>query len=97
MKDFLHQQIVRAEADLVKVNEELLAYGREAQLIDAEKQMDAWLAEVGNFTLKYETLKLDYETIDVRIQGVERELARVDTRGARRDEARQELARRRVS
>ncbi|MFN0075196.1 MAG: SLBB domain-containing protein [Prosthecobacter sp.] len=96
MKTFLQKQIERTEADLVKVNEEMLAYGRDAQLIDADKQMDAWLGELGNFTLKYETLKLDHETLDVRIQGVERELAKVDTNAARVDEARRELASLRV-
>lgn len=96
MKKFLQLQIDRTERDLMKVNEELLAYGREAQLIDADKQMDAWLGELGNFSLKYETLKLDHETLDVRIQGVERELAKVDTNAARMDNARRELAELRV-
>lgn len=96
MKKFLQQQIDRSEKELIKVNEELLAYGREAQLIDADKQMDAWLGELGNFSLKYETLKLDHETLDLRIQGVERELAKVDTNAARLDNAKRELAELRV-
>jgi protein involved in polysaccharide export with SLBB domain/capsular polysaccharide biosynthesis protein len=92
MKAFLQKQIERTDADLLKVNEELLAYGRQSNLLDADKQMDAWLAELGNFTLKYETLKLDHDTLDVRIQGVERELGKVDTSAARVDSARKALA-----
>lgn len=92
MKVFLQKQIDRTDADLLKVNEELLAYGRQSHLLDADKQMDAWLAELGNFTLKYETLKLDHDTLDVRIQGIERELGKVDTNAARLDTARKELA-----
>ncbi|WP_395747682.1 SLBB domain-containing protein [Prosthecobacter sp.] len=92
MKSFLQKQIERTDADLLKVNEELLAYGRQSNLLDADKQMDAWLAELGNFTLKYETLKLDHDTLDVRIQGVERELGKVDTNAARVDSARKALA-----
>ncbi len=92
MRAFLQQQIERTDADLLKVNEELLDYGRREQLIDADKQMDAWLGELGNFTLKYETLKLDHETLDLRIQGVEKELAKVDTSAARIDTTRREVA-----
>lgn len=92
MKAFLQKQIERTDADLLKVNEELLAYGRQSHLLDADKQMDAWLGELGNFTLKYETLKLDHDTLDLRIQGVERELGKVDTNAARVDTARKALA-----
>ena len=92
MKAFLQKQIERTDADLLKVNEELLAYGRQSHLLDADKQMDAWLGELGNFTLKYETLKLDHDTLDVRIQGIERELGKVDTNAARVDTAKKELA-----
>ena len=92
MREFLQKQIERTDADLVKANEELLDYGRREQLIDADKQMDAWLGELGNFTLKYETLKLDHETLDLRIQGVEKELAKVDTHAARLDATRRQVA-----
>ena len=92
MKAFLQKQIERTDADLLKVNEELLAYGRQSNLLDADKQMDAWLGELGNFTLKYETLKLDHDTLDVRIQGIELELGKVDTNAARVDTAKKELA-----
>jgi len=92
MREFLQQQIERTDGDLVKANEELLDYGRREQLIDADKQMDAWLGELGNFTLKYETLKLDHETLDLRIQGVQSELAKVDTNAARLDAIRREVA-----
>jgi protein involved in polysaccharide export with SLBB domain/capsular polysaccharide biosynthesis protein len=92
MREFLQQQIERTDGDLVKANEELLDYGRREKLIDADKQMDAWLGELGNFTLKYETLKLDHETLDLRIQGVEKELAKVDTNAARLDATRREVA-----
>lgn len=96
MKAFLQKQIERTDADLLKVNEELLAYGRQSQLLDADKQMDAWLGELANFTLKYETLKLDHDTLDLRIQGIERELGKVDTNAARVDTAKRELAQLRV-
>ena len=92
MRQFLQQQIERTEGAIVKANEELLDYGRREQLIDADKQMDAWLGELGNFTLKYETLKLDHETLDLRIQAVEKELTKVDTNAARLDAVRRQVA-----
>jgi protein involved in polysaccharide export with SLBB domain/capsular polysaccharide biosynthesis protein len=92
MRQFLQEQIKRTEADLVKANEEILAYAKREQLIDADKQMDAWLGELGGFTLKYETLKLDHETLDLRIQGVENELSKVDTNAPRLDAARRQVA-----
>lgn len=92
MREFLQQQIERTDGDLVKANEELLDYSRREQLIDADKQMDAWLGELGNFTLKYETLKLDHDTLDLRIQGVESELAKVDTNASRLEATRREVA-----
>lgn len=92
MRNFLQQQIERTDNDLLKANEELLDYCRREQLIDADKQMDAWLGELGNFTLKYETVKLDHETLDLRIQAVEKELAKVDTNAARLDGVRRQVA-----
>ncbi len=92
MRQFLQQQIERTDADLVKVNEELLDYSRREKLLDADKQMDAWLGELGNFTHKYESLRLDHETLDLRIQGVEKELSKVDTNVTRVDAARREVA-----
>lgn len=91
-KRFLQQQIERTESDLLATNRELLEYAKQEQLIDADKQMDAWLSELGNFTMKYESLRLDHETLELRIQGVEKELGKVDTNATRLDTARRELA-----
>lgn len=92
MRRFLELEIKRTDADLVKANEEILEYARREKLVNADKQMDAWLGQLSNLTLKYEGLKLDHETLDLRIQSTEKELAKVDTSAARLDNARREVA-----
>ena len=69
MNSFLQQQLTQVDHDLLKINEELLAYAKREHLVDADKQTDAWLGELGSYTLKYENLRLDFETLDLKIAG----------------------------
>ena len=91
MATFLEAQIERTEEELLRVHDELLAFGKRESLIDADKQLDAWLGELGNYSLKYESLRLDSETVDLRIREMENELGKVDSDGARLARARNEL------
>ena len=92
MNRFLKQQIALSEQDQVKVNEELLEYGKREHLVDAEKQIDAWLGELGNYSLKYEGTRLDFETLDLKITSIEHELAKVSPAAAKLQTVRDELA-----
>jgi protein involved in polysaccharide export with SLBB domain/capsular polysaccharide biosynthesis protein len=92
MNQFLKAQAQRADEALIKVNEELLAYGKREQLVDADKQMDAYLGELASFNLKYETIRLDHETLDLKIAGLEKELSKVSPAAAKLQTAREELA-----
>jgi protein involved in polysaccharide export with SLBB domain/capsular polysaccharide biosynthesis protein len=92
MAELLTLQISRAEEELLRVNDELLAYARREELIDADKQIDAYLGELGNIGLKYETTRLDHETIDLRIQAIEKELSKVSPAAAKLQQASEELA-----
>jgi hypothetical protein len=92
MADLLTLQISRAEEELLRVNDELLAYARREELIDADKQIDAYLGELGNIGLKFETTRLDHETIDLRIQAIEKELSKVSPAAAKLQQASEELA-----
>lgn len=92
MNEFLKTQIVQADEDLIKVNEELLAYGKREQLVDADKQMDAYLGEIASFNLKYESTRLDHETFDLKILSLEKELSKVSPAAAKLQTAREELA-----
>ncbi|SKA93110.1 protein involved in polysaccharide export, contains SLBB domain of the beta-grasp fold [Prosthecobacter debontii] len=92
MRALLSKQVEQTDLQLVHVNEELLDYAKREQLVDADKQMDAYLTELGNFNLRYETIRLDRETVDLKIQSIERELAKVSVAAAKLQQAREELA-----
>lgn len=92
MNRILTEQVAIVDADLLKVNEELLAYAKREALVDADKQMDALLGELASFNLKYETTRLDHETLDLKIQSIERELSKISPAAARLQEAREGLA-----
>lgn len=96
MVQLLGNQASRAEEELLKVNEELLAYARREELIDADKQMDASLGELANLSLKFESTRLDYETLDLRIQSTEKELSKVSPAAAKLQQAQEELAQSRL-
>jgi protein involved in polysaccharide export with SLBB domain/capsular polysaccharide biosynthesis protein len=72
---YLKSELTRVENDLMKKNEELLRYAKESDMIDGDKEMDAYLAQIGNYDLKYEGLRLDFETLDLKIKAYEKEFA----------------------
>jgi len=72
---YLKSELARVENDLMKKNEELLRYAKESDMIDGDKEMDAYLAQIGNYDLKYEGLRLDFETLDLKIKAYEKEFA----------------------
>ena len=91
VNDFLKQQLTRCDIDLDRVNEEMLRYAKLSDLLDGDKELDAYLSERANFDLKYEAMRLDHETLDLKIQSVERELAKVSPIAAKLQKAREEL------
>jgi len=88
---FLQQQIARTDGDLEKVNSELLAYGREVQLFNADKEFDAYLRKQSDLDLKYETTRIEFETIGLRIAANEAELAKNSPGSSKLQTARDEL------
>ena len=92
MNRLLTTQIEQAEKDLVKINEDILDYSKREQLVDPDKQMDSLLGEVANYSLKYEGMRLDHETLDLKISAVEKELSKVSPAAAKLQAARDELS-----
>jgi uncharacterized protein involved in exopolysaccharide biosynthesis len=76
MRKFLKQQVDATDADLRKLNDEILAFSKRENLVDAEKQIDAYLHALGEIDLKFETARINLETIDFKIKGVGDELRR---------------------
>ncbi len=92
MNKFLKQQLVKAEQDMVRINSELLAFSKESHVVDADKELDAELRKTGELDLKYETMRLDYETLDLKIEGLAKELGQHNPLTAQLQGARSQLA-----
>ncbi len=89
---YLKREIARIEKDHLAVNEELLRYSKESDLIDADKEIQSNLAEIANYTLKYENIRLDYETLDIKILANQRELAKASPLAGAHRTSEEELA-----
>jgi protein involved in polysaccharide export with SLBB domain/capsular polysaccharide biosynthesis protein len=87
----LSQQLETIDSELASAGRAILHFSREANLVNADKETDAYLREVGDLSLKYETMRIDYETIDLKLAALEKELARHNPMAARLQEARTEL------
>ncbi len=89
---FLKNQIANADAEIAAIERELLDYGREARLLNADKEMDAYLRQLGELNLKYESTRIDGETIGLKIAAAEAELAKHSPAAGKLQAARDELA-----
>jgi len=91
INELLTKQIERCDKELREVDESLLRYAREADLIDADKEITSHLGELANMDLKMHSAKLDYETLDVKINSVERELGNLNSAATRLQKAKEDL------
>lgn len=87
----LKQQLATIEAELATLGGEILGFSKDAHLISADKEMDAYLRELGDLSLKYETLRIEFETIDLRLKSLQDELARHNPVAEKLQMARSEL------
>lgn len=71
----LKRQLGKSEDDLRSVNRELLDFSRQAGLINADKEIDAYLRSLGDLDMRFETTRIDLETVDLKMAALERELA----------------------
>ena len=76
IRQFLQQQVDETDSELRKLNGEILAFSKRENLVDASKQIDAYLHSLSELDLKYESTRIDLETMDFKIKGVETELRR---------------------
>lgn len=88
---FLEQQIARTDEELDRVSAEILAYGRDAKLLNADKEFDAYLRKQSELELKYETTRIEYETVGLRIAANEAALAKNSPGTSKLQVARDEL------
>jgi len=76
IRQFLQLQVDKTDADLRTLNTEILEFSRRENLVDADKQIDAYLRALSEVDLKCESTRIDLETIDFKIKGIENELRR---------------------
>ena len=72
---FLKDQLHKADEDLREVNQQLLTFVNEAGLIDADRELDSDLRLLDDFNRRAENLRLDLESLDLRVRALETELA----------------------
>ena len=88
---FLRDQISRADAELELVNKELLEFSRGSDFYGADREVEAYLRELGDAEMQLQTAKTDLQTTDFRLGSIERELAEQNPLAMRLSEARSAL------
>lgn len=92
MVKLLNKEITQADQEIDKFNLQLLDYSKKEDIVDPDKQTDALLGEIANLNLRYQEVRLDYETLDLRIGEIEAELAKVSPIANKLEDARENLA-----
>jgi capsular polysaccharide biosynthesis protein len=75
MNRLLKRQLAKAEEDLRAVNNELLEFSRQAGLISVDRETEAYLRSLGELDMRYATMQIEHDTLDLKINALERELA----------------------
>ena len=88
----LKQQLTTLDNELAESAKSLLAFSKDAQLISADKETDAYLRQLGDLSLKYETARIEYETLDLKLSSLEQELGRHNPLAAKLQQAKDELS-----
>jgi len=76
MHTFLQQQVDATDAELNKLNQDILDYSSKENIVDSDKEIDADLRSLGDVEVRYQTARIDLDTIDFKIQSTEEELRR---------------------
>jgi hypothetical protein len=73
---FLRDQIARTDSEFAAVGAELTAFSRESSFYNEEKEVEAYLRDLGNIESQVQANQVETETVRFRIAGIEKELAR---------------------
>lgn len=73
---FLREQLGRADSEYGAITAEILQFTKETGFYSAEKEVEAYLRELGEAESRLQTAALESETVRFQIEGLERELAR---------------------
>lgn len=74
MNRYLKEQLRRTDAELERVNKEIIAMRREAGVVDVEKEIDVYLKSLGDLDLRYETARIDLESVEYQLAALRKEI-----------------------
>ncbi|MFZ4773831.1 MAG: hypothetical protein ACOYM3_00615 [Terrimicrobiaceae bacterium] len=74
MKRYLQEQLRRTDSELERVNAKIIAMRREAGVVDVEKEIDVYLKSLGDLDLRYETARIDLESVDYQLAALHKEI-----------------------
>ena len=76
IRQFLQTQVDATDAELTKLRQHILEFSKREDLVDADKQVTSSLSSVGEVDLKFQTARIDLDTLQFKMKGVEAELRR---------------------
>lgn len=76
IRQFLQTQVDATDAELRKLHDQILEFSKREDIVDADKQITAYLQSVSEVDLKYQTARIGLDTVNFKIKGVESELRR---------------------
>lgn len=90
---YLTKQITDIDAEAKVIGDKILSFSRDEKIVDIEREIGAYLGELTTLNLQYETIRVQQETLDLKISSLERELAKQNPVADQLAQAKKELAR----
>lgn len=91
VNQYLTKQIGDIDAEAKVIGDKILSFSRDEKIVDIEKEIGAYLGELTSLNLQYETLRVEQETLDLKIGSLEKELAKQNPIADQLRSARKEL------
>lgn len=74
MQSFLDTKLVELDREIWDVYEQILDFAKKSNLVHADKQADAYLRDLGTLELRLETIRAEFDTIEIRMRHLEQAL-----------------------
>ena len=74
MRAYLEEQIHRTDTEVERVNQQIVDMRQKSGGMDAERMMESYLASVRDMDLRFETNKIDLQSIDMQLASLRQEI-----------------------
>jgi uncharacterized protein involved in exopolysaccharide biosynthesis len=64
--NYLGQQLAQVERDLESASKELQDFTKQTQIVDVDRETEAYLRQLSEVDLNYEKARIDFETLDLK-------------------------------